>query len=405
MLSGEAGAGKTQAGGGSCRVSRPTAGVAVAWATCWSDGSAPLSTWLDLQSTVNKPGTPSARTIRLTRRRSQKRPAVHARSGFVADMRTAIGSRPTLMVVDDLQWCDPLSLHAIEVLVGALRTSPIGLVATFREDGDPSVARLDALARGWPPSGRATANRGRAGRAGRRGDGRRAAIDGGRAPSGTAALAMSCSHGSCSLARSPRRSMTPPSRAVLSVRVPSTCSPVVSRSCRRSVSRCLLAASVIGRRFRVDVLVRGARHGRRRGPRSRRRGASGGARAQLHDRLVGVLASADGRGVLQRAPGSPTGCVSIATSVRRWSVSAIEGLAIPSADLAHHFANAAAAGVPPRRSQYADGRRPRRAWTSSPTRTPRGTSAVRSPRSSCAPSTTQSAPTCSSSSATRSGGG
>ena len=144
VLSGEAGAGKTRLAEEAAAFAT-TAGVAVAWATCWSNGAAPLSTWLDLQSMVDEPGTPPVSEPASYEADPEAARAILVRT-LVARLRMAIGARPTL-VVDDLQWCDPLSLHAIEVLVGSLRASPIGLVATFREDGDPSVTRLDALTR------------------------------------------------------------------------------------------------------------------------------------------------------------------------------------------------------------------------------------------------------------------
>jgi predicted ATPase len=72
-----------------------------------------------------------------------------ARAGLVrslvAQLREAVGSRPLLLIVDDAQWCDTLSLSAIERLVASLRSWSIGVLATLRDDGaHASYARAES---------------------------------------------------------------------------------------------------------------------------------------------------------------------------------------------------------------------------------------------------------------------
>src|SRR6266545_3603430 len=117
VLSGEAGAGKTRLAEEAAAFAT-AAGVAVAWATCWSNGAVPLSTWLDLQSMVDERGTMSPLPEAVSGEADPEVARAMLVRTLVARLRMAIGARPTLVVVDDLQWCDPLSLHAIEVLVG-----------------------------------------------------------------------------------------------------------------------------------------------------------------------------------------------------------------------------------------------------------------------------------------------
>lgn len=61
VLSGEAGAGKTRLAEEAAALAIG-AGVEVAWATCWSNAAAPLSTWLDLLATVDPQATPTTPT-------------------------------------------------------------------------------------------------------------------------------------------------------------------------------------------------------------------------------------------------------------------------------------------------------------------------------------------------------
>jgi tetratricopeptide (TPR) repeat protein len=142
LLSGEAGAGKTRLAEEAARLAAER-GIAVAWATGWDTAAAPLSTWTDLLAGLGLPEPAS------DLRPSEVDPEA-ARSVLVRDLvsrlRAALAGRPALLVVDDLQWCDALSLHALSGLVGAIRSSTIGLIVTRRDDGT-AAPHLDALAR------------------------------------------------------------------------------------------------------------------------------------------------------------------------------------------------------------------------------------------------------------------
>ncbi len=66
---------------------------------------------------------------------------------LAAQLRAAIGDRSWLLVIDDAQWCDPLSLVAVEALVPSLRSAPIGVLATVREAGTETAERVAVLSR------------------------------------------------------------------------------------------------------------------------------------------------------------------------------------------------------------------------------------------------------------------
>ena len=146
VLSGEAGAGKTRLAEEAAALASAE-GLEVGWATGWGAGAAPLSTWSDLLAGVEPRLTPDVRAVSSAEEVDPETArAVFVRS-LVAKLREAVRGRPVLLVVDDVQWCDPLSLHAVEVLVASIRSSPIGLLATLRDDGASSVARFATLLR------------------------------------------------------------------------------------------------------------------------------------------------------------------------------------------------------------------------------------------------------------------
>ena len=348
VLSGEAGAGKTRLAEEAAALAT-AAGVAVAWATCWSSGAAPLSTWLDLHSMVEEEGTPPVPEEASGEADPEAARAILVRT-LVARLRMAISTRPTLVVVDDVHWCDPLSLHAIEVLVGSLRASPIGLVATFRDDGDPSVARLDALAHAGrhlvvPPLTEAELAE------------LAVEMTGGALSSSAVAQLRDRSAGNVLFARELLAGSEPTIAGdpLLTGRIGSRAAAIfagrlanVSSSCQQM----LRTASVIGRRFRVDVLVE--------------------ALGDNPDAVLGLIDEAHLTGLVRTAgigswefahPLMAEACYSSTGLPQRVRLhrdvgEALErlrdgGIVVRSADLAHHFANAAAAGVPAKAAQYA----------------------------------------------------
>ncbi|MFF0813738.1 ATP-binding protein [Rhodococcus sp. NPDC003318] len=65
------------------------------------------------------------------------------RHRFVEGLARALlaGGRPTVLVLDDLQWCDPETLEFLGYLVRTFPRAPLLIAATMRGDG-PDVARL-----------------------------------------------------------------------------------------------------------------------------------------------------------------------------------------------------------------------------------------------------------------------
>jgi tetratricopeptide (TPR) repeat protein len=347
VLSGEAGAGKTRLAE-EAAVMAAGAGVEVAWATCWSAAAPPLSTWLDLlaivdhQTVPTPPPAPSPGEVDPEAARAQ------LIRGLVVQFRVAIGSRPTLLVLDDLQWCDALSLRAIEGLVGSSRASPIGLLATYRDDADPTVAHLEELTRACrhivvPPL--------------TEGELAELAIEvtGRPLPPPAVARLHDRSAGNVLFARE-----------LLAASPDAPGAGVANRSGSRAISmfagrlahlsadcqRMLLAASVLGRRFRLDVLGEVL-------------AMDVEALLELVDeaRLADLVREA-GIGAWEFAhPLMAEACYGGAGLPQRVRLhrDVGEGLerlrgrghAISPAELAHHYANAAAAGVPAKAVQYA----------------------------------------------------
>jgi tetratricopeptide (TPR) repeat protein len=142
VLAGEAGVGKTRLAEEGAYLAE-AAGARSAWAACW-DASEPLSVWsallaaVDPQAPVSMPAPPGSEADREGARAMW----THA---LVAHLEATVASRPTLLIVDDVQWCDPLSLFALEVLGTAIRRMPVALLLTLRVDGDPAPGVLDRV--------------------------------------------------------------------------------------------------------------------------------------------------------------------------------------------------------------------------------------------------------------------
>jgi AAA ATPase domain len=137
LLSGEAGAGKTRLAEEGAALA-DAAQISVAWVSCWASTAAPLSVWLDLVAAVDVAHASPHRDPDRDELDPELARAALVRQ-LVAEMREALAGRSTLLVVDDLQWCDPLSLRAIDVLISSLRTLPVGLVAKSRDDDEPAL--------------------------------------------------------------------------------------------------------------------------------------------------------------------------------------------------------------------------------------------------------------------------
>ena len=335
LLSGEAGAGKTRLAEEASRMAADR-GIDVAWATGWEKVAAPLSTWTDLLVGLGLPPAPS------DLHHDDADPEV-ARALFVRELvnrfRGAVAGRTVLLVVDDLQWCDALSLHAIEALVGAIRSSTLGLIATQRDDGAP-VAHLDALARRGrhlivPPLTDDEL--------------RQLALEVTGHEWSPAALARLRDRTSGNVLFA---------TGLLEDAEPTGVSSAVTmfrerlRGLSPDVQRVLEAASVVGRRFRLDVLAETL-----------------GTDA---DAILRTLGEAQHAGLVRDGgigssefshPLMAEACLTNVDLPRRIRLhrdvgEALErlrdrGLSFPSSDLAHHFAAAASAGVASKAAQYA----------------------------------------------------
>jgi tetratricopeptide (TPR) repeat protein len=335
LLSGEAGAGKTRRAEEAPRLAAD-AGLEVAWAAGWSTAAAPLSAWADLLSGLGIHESPTAPAA------DDADPEV-ARAVFVrglaARLREAVVGRRVLLVVDDVQWCDVLSLHVIEALVAALRSSSIGLVVTLRDEGS-LVARFDGLTR----------------------RGRHLIV-----PPLTDDELRELAHQitgrdwtPASLARLRDRSAGNAlfATGLLEEADPTSVSSAVTMFRERlhaltpDAQRVLEAGSVIGRRFRLDVLAE--------------------TLGSDPDDVLTALGEAHHAGLVRDGgigasefvhPLMAEACSTSVDLPRRIRLhrdvgEALErlrarGLDLPSSELAHHFAAAAAAGVADRAAHYA----------------------------------------------------
>jgi tetratricopeptide (TPR) repeat protein len=350
VLSGEAGAGKTRLAEEAAALATD-AGIEVAWATGWGDAAAPLSTWSDLVAVVDPKRLPdTSRVLRASEVDPEAARSVFVRS-LVAQLREAAGSRPVLLVVDDVQWCDPLSLHAIERLVASIRSWPVGVLVTLREDGTPALARFAALTRVGrhlvvPPLTEAELGM------------LAMTLTGKQLPAAAIARLHDRSAGNALFARELLLARTSPE----SIDGPGPLSGARSNAVSMFADRLsavspechdrLQVASVIGRRFRLDVLAETLGT------------STESTLALLGEAYTARLVHESGIGAWEFAhPLIAEACYDGAGLPRRIRLhrdvgEALErlrsrGIAISSAELAHHFANAAAAGVPEKAVQYA----------------------------------------------------
>ncbi len=143
VLAGDAGVGKTRLAEEVSYLA-DAAGARCAWAACWDSAAEPLSVWsallaaMDPQTAESMPAPPASEADREGAR------ALWAHA-LVAHLEATTAGHPTLLIVDDVQWCDPLSLVALEVLGTAIRRMPVALLLTLREDGEVTPGVLDRV--------------------------------------------------------------------------------------------------------------------------------------------------------------------------------------------------------------------------------------------------------------------
>ena len=156
VLTGEAGIGKTTLAAAAADHAEAR-GAAVAWGTCW-EGAPPFWPWLEALAGLGvegglgdtgRPGRPAPPTARFER--------FHAVSTALLE---SAGSRPLVVVLDDLHWADPASVELAAFHARRARRSRQLLVATYRDVEVPagdrlatSLARLEAEATTMPLSG------------------------------------------------------------------------------------------------------------------------------------------------------------------------------------------------------------------------------------------------------------
>ena len=145
VLVGEAGVGKTRLAEEGAYLAQ-SAGAHSAWVACWDNAAEPLSLWsallaaTDPDALLSMPSPSGSETDREGARAMW----THA---LIAHLQATVAGRPTVLIVDDVQWCDPLSLLALEVLGAAIARMPVGLLLTLRDDGAALVGVLDRVSR------------------------------------------------------------------------------------------------------------------------------------------------------------------------------------------------------------------------------------------------------------------
>lgn len=141
VLNGTAGAGKTRLAEEAAAMASAS-GLRVSWATCWRNAAAPLSVWHDLIGGGGEPADAAVTGADLEGTRALWVRTVVERG---VDSLAAV---PTLLVVDDAQWADPLSMHALGALSARLRGRRVGLLCTVRDHEAERDPLIDALTHG-----------------------------------------------------------------------------------------------------------------------------------------------------------------------------------------------------------------------------------------------------------------
>lgn len=135
LVTGEAGIGKTRLADDASRIARG-AGMRVFRGETDSTSRRPMELWRGIYRGLDiaPVGDPSL-------------PAEERRWEHLETLADALGSDgPTLVVLDDLHWADPIAIWVLERLPRALGDAAVALIATSR-DHEPDMPRLDGLRR------------------------------------------------------------------------------------------------------------------------------------------------------------------------------------------------------------------------------------------------------------------
>lgn len=160
LIVGEAGIGKTALAAGIAEYATEQ-DVAVLWATCWSgDGAPPYWPWVQVLRALepeHSEGTPAVATPAEARRilPDLVNPPTGRSSQGTSGERFALfdavasfllneaRAQPLLVIVDDLQWADTPSLLLLNFLARQVKSGPLMVLGTFRDD-EVSVDRQRA---------------------------------------------------------------------------------------------------------------------------------------------------------------------------------------------------------------------------------------------------------------------
>jgi DNA-binding NarL/FixJ family response regulator len=113
------------------------AGLDVRWANCWrDDGAPPLWPWIQLLRA--SPLEDEGPVLALLDRGEAGFALFDAVAGLLL---RAAGTRPLLLVLEDIQWADAASLRLLRFLARELRASRLVVIGTYRE-ADPPVHDL-----------------------------------------------------------------------------------------------------------------------------------------------------------------------------------------------------------------------------------------------------------------------
>jgi len=141
-LSGPAGIGKTRLGEEAARVAA-AGGDKVVWIRCPDAGGLPA--WWPLRQLCRDLDADAAEVLSVP----ADADADGARFAVYERVQTLIESaacrQPLTVIIDDVQWADPMSLGLLVYLTGATHDCPLRMIVTVREEEiEPSVQRLRA---------------------------------------------------------------------------------------------------------------------------------------------------------------------------------------------------------------------------------------------------------------------
>ena len=154
VVSGEAGIGKTRLTEELARRVAADGGTFAA-GRCHEQAGAPAYwPWLQVARQLEDPSRLERLLSQTADETTQASPG-HARfpiyEAIVGQLTAAAHVRPTVVVVDDLQWADVASLGVLDLISGAVRNTPLLVIATFRDTevgpDHPLAAALARLAR------------------------------------------------------------------------------------------------------------------------------------------------------------------------------------------------------------------------------------------------------------------